>query len=282
MLQHPWFWERLGARAPLVCAPMGGAAGGRLAAAVSAAGAVGMIGLGSSGSPQLFARELAAWQAHRSGSQLGVGLVGWLLDRYPKLLDEVLASGPSLLSVSFGEHTGDTPDWVSKARDMNVLTVTQVATADEAKRAYQSGVDALVARGFEGGGHGDPAVTRDELLTEILEAVPSTVPVLAAGAISDAATVRHVLSLGASGVWVGTAFIACPESLMTDDQREIVLAAGNGDTRVTREYDIAAGLPWPERFPERVISGTPVNAGMGVGGVRSVRSAAEVVRELRG
>lgn len=281
---HPnTWWERIGASIPVVCAPMGGVAGGRLAHAVTSAGALGMIGMGSSGSRAALERELAAFAAAGPPVRFGIGLVDWGIERMPEMLDVALDASPVLLSVSFGDYTRSavTGDWIARATERGILTITQAANADEAERAVDAGVSAVVARGLEGGGHGSPESERDPLLQAIVRRVGDRVPVLAAGAISNRRDLEHVLAQGAAGAWVGTAFTACPESLSSDENRAVLIAAGSNDTHITREFDLAQGLPWPERFPERVITGTPVNAGMGVGALTEARSATEVVASFR-
>ncbi|MBP1325683.1 nitronate monooxygenase [Leucobacter exalbidus] len=316
-------WSRdLGITAPIVCAPMGGVAGGALAHAVSRAGGLGMIGMGSAGSVAALERELAAFAAaHQAAGEddadiplpFGIGMVGWGIERDPEMFERALAARPALLSVSFGDWvSGRTPEWVTRARAMGIRTITQAATADEARAAEAAGIDSVVARGLEGGGHGDHREPLGSLLAEVIGAV--SIPVLAAGAISTAADVRRVLDAGSAAAWVGTAFTACTESLVSPAAREVLIAAHGRDTRVTRVFDIALDRPWPAHFPERLIDTpfivkwhgreaelaaneqakqefraasaagdftvVPVDAGLGVDHITRVHPAAEVVREL--
>ena len=268
----------MGIDVPIVNAPMGGAAGGRLAAAVSAAGGLGMVGMGSAASASLLRGELEALGGR--DRPLGIGLVHWVMTDQPDLFDTALAARPALLSVSFG---GDDWDWVRRAHDAGVTVTTQVATVDAARRAVDAGVDVLVARGAEGGGHGQPLLGTLPLLAEVLDTVE--VPVLAAGGIASPRGVAAVLAAGAAGAWVGTAFSTCVEALTPPDARAALLAASGADTTRTREFDLAAGYRWPASTPERVLcddSGapTPVNAGQGVGLVGDAKSAAETLAWL--
>lgn len=300
-------WSRsIGIDVPIVNAPMGGVAGGVLAAAVSRAGGLGMIGMGSAGTADRLAAELE----HVSNLQrpFGIGLVDWVAASRPELLGTALAASPTLLCVSFG----DTWDWVPRAHDAGVIAATQVSDLSSAQRAVEAGIDVVIARGAEGGGHGEPLVGTLPLLTALLDRV--SVPVLAAGGISSARGLAAVLAAGASAAWVGTAFCACPESLLSDKARDVMLRAGDTDTVNTRVFDIAQGYPWPPQLPERVLrnsfsdrwhgdeaalsvdpgaaeelaraiaaedySVAPVNAGQGVGQLVEVRSAAEVIEEL--
>ncbi|KHO27135.1 2-nitropropane dioxygenase [Mycolicibacterium setense] len=264
-------WSRsIGIEVPVVNAPMGGAAGGRLAAAVSAAGGLGMVGMGSSAT----ADQLTAELAQIDGQRFGIGLVHWVAQDRPDLFEVALAARPALLSVSFGEDWA----WVRRAHDAGVTVTTQVATVEAARRAVDAGVDVLVARGAEGGGHGEPTMGTLPLLAEVLDAVD--VPVLAAGGISSSRAVAAVLAAGAAAAWVGTAFAACAEALTPAAARHALLAADGEATELTTEYDVAAGYRWPATIPERVLRGSPVNAGQGVGVVRRQAGAAEIVRSL--
>ncbi|MGV0784488.1 nitronate monooxygenase [Mycolicibacterium sp. XJ775] len=264
-------WSRsIGIDVPIVNAPMGGAAGGRLAAAVSAAGGLGMVGMGSSAT----ADQLTAELAQLDGQRFGIGLVHWVAQDRPDLFDVALAAQPALLSVSFGDDW----DWVRRAHDAGLTVTTQVATVDAARRAVDAGVDVVVARGAEGGGHGEPTVGTLPLLTEVLDAVD--IPVLAAGGISSPRAVAAVLAAGAGAAWVGTAFAACVEALTPAPARDALLAAAGDDTELTTGYDVAAGYRWPATIPERVLRGSPVNAGQGVGAVQREAGAAEIVRSL--
>ncbi len=270
----------MGLTYPVVNAPMGGAAGGRLAAAVSRVGGLGMIGMGSAATPAVLRRELA--ELGGDIGPFGIGLVHWVLSEQPDLLEVALSARPALLSVSFGEDTGASaatgngPAWVQDAHDAGVITATQVATVEEAVRAVESGVDVLVARGAEGGGHGKPVLGTLPLLTAVLDTVD--VPVLAAGGIASPRGVAAVLAAGAAGAWIGTAFAACTEALTSDDARGELLAGSQ--TELTSEYDIAAGYRWPAGIPERVLRGSPVNAGQGVGQLRGHADAGELVVRL--
>jgi nitronate monooxygenase len=236
-------WSRsLGLQVPIVNAPMGGVAGGRLAAAVSAAGGLGMVGMGS-----VATRELLQTQLQHVREKFGIGLVDWVMRNEAGLLEDALAARPMLLSVSFGTDLS----WVAKAHDAGIPTVTQVYDSLGARQAVDAGVDILVARGSEGGGHGDVKLGTLPLLDTVLDAV--SVPVLAGGGVASARSLAAVLAAGASGAWVGTRLAACPEALTGDGSRRALIAARATDTAVTRVFDFAKGLPWPARFPARVL-----------------------------
>ena len=282
---------------------MGGVAGGRLAAAVSAAGGLGMVGMGSAGSVAALTTELA----YVSGS-FGIGLVDWVRRQEPGLLEAALAARPSLLSVSFGADWS----WVDQVHDAGILAATQVYSSAEARRAQDAGIDVLVARGAEGGGHGEVRVATLPLLDAVLEAV--SVPVLAAGGIASPRSLAAVLAAGASGAWLGTCLAACPEALTSDNARRALIAADETATASTRVFDVGQDRPWPARFPSRVLANdylarwtgqeevlaadadaraelrtgiaaddtrvAPVDAGQGVAMVTAVAPAGQVIEHL--
>lgn len=300
MLSTPWS-RVFGLRVPIVNAPMGGVAGGRLAAAVTAAGGLGMVGMGSDGT-----RELLRTQLQHVRGRFGIGLVDWVMRTQSGLLDDALAAGPALLSVSFGTDWS----WVDKARSAGIPTVTQIYDGVGARRAVDAGVDLLVARGSEGGGHGEVKLATLPLLDAVLDAV--SVPVLAGGGVASPRSLAAVLAAGASGAWVGTRLAACPEALIGDGSRRALIAARATDTAVTRVFDVARGRPWPARFPSRVLANdfvarwtghedaldppacdeltaaiadddsriAPVDAGEGVGMIRDDASVAEVIEQM--
>lgn len=295
-------WSRdFGLRAPILNAPMGGVAGGRLAAAVTAAGGLGMVGMGS-----VATRELLRTELQYVSGRFGIGLVAWVMRTQAGLLEDALAARPALLSVSFGTDWS----WVAQAHAAGIPTATQVYDAVGARLAVDAGVDVLVARGAEGGGHGETRLATLPLLDEVLDAV--SVPVLAGGGIASPRSLAAVLAAGASGAWVGTRLAACPEALSGSASRQALIAARATDTVVTRAFDVAQGRPWPERLPSRVLTNdfarrwtgnedaldtqardelaasiaaddhrvAPVDAGQGVGMIRDDASAAEVIDEM--
>lgn len=290
-----WLTERLGLTVPVVSAPMAGVSGGALAAAVSAAGGLGMVGFAGT-RPEVLEGEAAT--AAAGGHPFGIGLLAWVVDTAPQTLDAALAAGPALVSVSFGSYGR----YAEQVRSAGVLFATQVGSVEEARAADEAGADVIVARGGEGGGHGRDAVATLPLLQEVLEAVDR--PVLAAGGIATARGLAAVLAAGAAGAWVGTAFLACPEAANPAAARAAVVAANGTDTIYTRVLDIGRGSAWPREFGGRALrnayadrwhgredelerdvvpSDEPVVwAGQAAGLVRAERPAADVVRDLGG
>ena len=242
-----WLTERLGVTVPVVAAPMAGVSTGRLAAAVSAAGGLGMLGVGPTSAPDRVREECAL---AREEGQFGVGLMAWALAQDDALFDVVAGEAPALVSVSYGPYER----WIAPLQAAGILVATQVGTLEEAVAAEQAGVDVLVARGGEGGGHGRDDVATLPLLQEVLDAVQ--VPVLAAGGIGTARGLAAVLAAGSAGAWVGTAFLACTEAATTAGARERLLVAADTDTAYGRVFDVGQRLAWPPEYGGRALRNT--------------------------
>ena len=116
---------------------MGGVAGGRLAAAVSAAGGLGMIGVGSAGSTKFLESEAGIPRV--AGVGFGIGLIDWAVKRDPAMLEAAIAARPVLVSVSFGDDWS----WADPVHAAGIITVTQVSNADQARRATEAGMEVL-------------------------------------------------------------------------------------------------------------------------------------------
>lgn len=244
MLTTPWS-TAMGLTTPLVNAPMGGVAGGALALAVSRAGGLGMIGVGTTGSVELIERESAI--VRDGGQAFGIGLIGWALERDPSLLSAAIDAAPVMISLSFA----DVEAWEPQVHDAAILLAAQIYDVPRALRARAMGADVIVARGGEGGGHGRNDVATLPLLQAVLDAVD--IPVLAAGGIANARGLAAVLAAGAAGAWIGTAFIACPESLTPAVLHARLFESSETDTIYTRAADVAMGYPWPTEYGERVL-----------------------------
>jgi nitronate monooxygenase len=238
-----WLTRALDVDVPLVQAPMARVSDGRLAAAVSTAGALGMIGAGSAASPQWIAEQ--AGTASATGKPYGIGLMAWALEQNPSQLDAVLDTDARLVSVSFGAFE----DPVRRLRDAGKVVTTQVGNLEEARRAAGAGVDFVVARGGEGGGHGRNDLGTLPLLEMVLDEVER--PVVAAGGITGARGLAAVLAAGAVGAWVGTAFLTCRESAFPAASRERLIAAGDDATAYGRVFDLAQRVGWPPEYGGR-------------------------------
>lgn len=288
----------------MVQAPMAGASGGALAAAVTRAGGLGTIGVSPASAPE-WVRE--QHEVASAAGDVGIGLMAWVLRTRPELLEVCVELAPALVSVSFGPFER----FLAPLRSAGCAVTTQVGTVDDARRALDAGVDLLVVRGSEAGGHGRDAVATLPLLQDVLDL--ADVPVLAAGGISGPRGVAAALAAGADGVWVGTAFLLCPEALTGAGARARLVAAGSESTAYSSVFDRGQRLDWPAEFGGRHLTSpftdawlgrvdeigsddaafarieaerrtggaaAPVYAGQGVGALRAERSAAEVVAAL--
>lgn len=305
---HTALTDRLGLQVPIVGAPMAGAAGAALASAVSLAGGLGMIGVGAD--MEAASITAAAADARRQAERFGIGLMAWNLARRPDQLEAVVAARPSLVSVSFGDWSPALPP----LHQAGSAVATQVGDVAGARRAADAGIDIIVARGGEGGGHGDDRVATLPLLQGVLDAVGDEAVVLAAGGIATARGLAAVLAAGAAGAWIGTALLACTEALTPPPARSRLLQATAHDTVSTSVFDVAQGIPWPPEHRGRALANTFtrrwhgseqelaasadarqalavarqqgdydiafVYAGQGVGGVSQERPAREVVRQM--
>jgi nitronate monooxygenase len=291
-----WLTDRFQLEVPVVSAPMAGVSTGRLAAAVCRAGALGTIAFGGRSTPDDVRREAAEVAA--TGRPFGIGFIAWTLDNRSEMVEAAIAARPAIVSLSYGDYAG----YVELLHDAGVLVVTQAGTVDDARKAVDAGVDVVVARGGEGGGHGRDVVATLPLLQAVLDAVD--VPVLAAGGIATARGLAAVIAAGACGAWVGTAFLACDESPTTAEAKAAILSADLGSTLYTTVLDVGQGIPWPSEFGGRALrndfadtwhgredalreSGArleqrPIWAGQAVGLVSAQRPAADVVAELAG
>lgn len=224
---------------PVVLAPMDAVAGGELAAAVSRAGGLGMIG-GGYGDETWLRQQFAL----ADGCRVGCGFITWSLSRQPRLLDIALEHEPFAIMLSFA----DPAPFAEKIKAAGVLLICQVHNGEQADRALDVGADVLVAQGNEAGGHGYGHRTTMTIVPEIADLVArrgGDAVVLAAGGIADGRGLAAALALGATGVLVGTRFYASAEALSTPQAREEVVAATGSDTCRTTVFDLVR-RPWPD------------------------------------
>jgi nitronate monooxygenase len=244
-LMRTWLTERFGLEVPVVGAPMANIGGGEMAAAVSVAGGLGTIGAGASQSAD-WIREHGA-RAAASGKPYGIGVMAWALPDRPQQVEAILELRPDLVSVSFGDIT----PYVEPLRSAGIVVAAQAGTVEDAVRAAGAGVDVIVARGGEAGGHGRDRVATLPLLQAVLDAVD--LPVLAAGGISGPRGLAAVLAAGAAGAWVGTAFLTCTEAMTAPSARRRLLDADETATVYGIVFDRASRAGWPDEFGGRAL-----------------------------
>lgn len=242
--------EAFGIRHPIVCAPMALTTGGRLAAAVSSAGGLGIVGGGYAGilggEPDL-KQELA----HLQGHKFGIGFITWALARVPHVLDEVLSHSPLCIFLSFG----DPRPFSERIRHSGAKLICQVQSLRHVDQAIEAGAVAIVAQGAEAGGHGASRSTLPfvpEVADYLAKEAPTTL-LLAAGGIADGRGLAAALMLGADGVVVGTRFWASEEALTPAAASDRAIRATGDDTVRTKAIDALRGVPWPEEFSFRVV-----------------------------
>lgn len=242
--------ELLGIRHPVLLAPMGGTAGGALAAAVSGGGGLGLIGGGDSKSigPDWLEREFAA-----AGNQrVGCGFITWALVERPEVLDLALRHAPAALMLSFG----DAAPYLPLIKAAGIIAICQVQSLAQARQVLQQGADIIVAQGAEAGGHGARRATLP-LVPAVVDMVAASgcdVPVVAAGGIADGRGLAASLMLGAAGVLMGTRFQAAEESLVAPEAKRRILAGSGDDTLRSKIFDIAMGDRWPQEYSGRALT----------------------------
>jgi nitronate monooxygenase len=289
----------LGMRVPLLNAPMTPQAGGALARAVSEAGGFGMLGFDEDESEAAIAEQVAILQ-REPRVPFGIGLVAWVLDRRPQLLQLAIDAKPKLISISFG----DPSPYAQRVHGAGILLGAQVQSRKWAQTALDAGVDILVAQGTEAGGHTGSAVGTLPLLQVVLEMTDK--PVVAAGGIATARGFAAVLAAGAAGAWMGTPFLLAREARNSEQARNRIAASDETQTIYTRVYDRVTHKGWPHEFGGRALRTEflerwtghedelmgdaqavaqfdpqeKIYAGQSVGLLRDVRPAAEIVRNI--
>ena len=264
--------ELLGIELPIIQAPMAASTTPELAAAVTNAGGLGSLGCAYL-SPDQFTDECLAVRSSTNGAfnvnffvhkepeldedkgeatrrrlrayyeEFGLGEVPAAVPSSPTFgpeqLDAVLAVSPPIVSFHFGLPAAEA---VQAVKDMGAVVLSTATTVAEARLLVEGGVDAVIAQGFEAGGHRGtfPAPYESgnigtlSLVPQIVDAVD--MPVIAAGGIADGRGIAAALALGASGVQLGTAFLTCPESAAHPVYRQALLAARDDETRLTSAF----------------------------------------------
>lgn len=230
---------------PIVQAPMGGPAVPRLAAAVSNAGALGMLALSWSDDAGATVRELRGLTKRPFGGNFGLQL-----DQHERL-DDALDAGLRIVSLFWG----DPSPYVERVHGAGALVLHTVGSAEEAKRAVATGVDVVVAQGWEAGGHVWGQIGTLALVPAVVDAVAPT-PVIAAGGIGDARGVAAVLALGAQGAWVGTRFLMAEEAPVHEQYRRRLIEAD--ETDALWFADLFDG-GWPDA-PHRALRNATIDA----------------------
>src|SRR3954452_16805911 len=236
MSTHTPVCHLLGIDYPIVQAPV--AADPRLPAAVSNAGGLGSLGLSWSED----AGDVVRATAGLTDRPFAGNFV--LTSDQHRRVDQALSADLRLVSFIFGNPGS----YVDLVHDAGGLVMHTVGSAEEARRAVRSGVDIVVAQGWEAGGHVWGGVATLPLVPAVVDAV-APIPVIAAGGIGDARGVAAVLALGAQAAWLGTRFLLADEMPIHEDYRRRLIAATGTDAEW---YPNLYEVGWPDA-PHRAI-----------------------------
>lgn len=351
--------DLFGIEHPIVLAGMGTASTPELAAAVSNAGGLGVLGCAGAGPRQLrewiartrsltdkpFGVDTLLPASVRRGTNLKAPSNGPLpQDLVPELqafAGDFLAregiapadpkdvwpepDGPAVFSKEFFEAQmdvvieekvpvyasglGSPQPWMERLKANGTKVLCVVGTVRHALQVVPVGIDAVVAQGHDGGGHNSPIGTM-ALIPQVVDAVGDKVPVLGAGGIADGRGIAAAMMLGASGVWVGSAFLASEEAGIFDGQKQALVEANEEGTTVSRSvtgkparmikskwtklWEESENEPLPMPFQGQIsrpaltaanVAGrsqdvNPGFAGQGIGMIKAVRPAAEIMADL--
>lgn len=213
----------LGIEYPIIQGGMAWVAEYHLAAAVSEAGGLGIIGAG--GAPASWVREQIQEVKKRTKKPFGVNLM--LMNPEADEIAKVIAQ-EGVRVVTTG--AGNPEKYMQMWKDANVKVIPVVASVALAKRMERYGADAVVAEGCESGGHIGESTTMT-LVPQVADAV--SIPVIAAGGIADGRGIAAAFMLGAEAVQMGTHFVVVKESTAHENYKRFVLKAKDIDTRVT-------------------------------------------------
>ncbi len=238
--------DRFDLEHPIVSAPMAFAAGGRLAAAVTHARGLGLIG-GGYGDPEW----LKGAFKDAGNARVGAGLITWKLAEQPEVLDLVLERDPAVMFLSFGDPAPFAP----KMREAGVPLICQVQSLRDAQHAVEVGAEVIVAQGAEAGGHGEKRATFT-IVPEVADWLATHAPntlLLAAGGVADGRGLAAALMLGADGVLVGSRLWASAEAEVSEAMTDAAIASTGDHTIRSTVMDRARYLDWPERYTARVL-----------------------------
>jgi enoyl-[acyl-carrier protein] reductase II len=210
---------------PIIQAGMIWASGWKLASAVSNAGGLGIIGAGSMYPPIL--REHIQRCKAATDKPFGVNLP--LL--YPDLDQHIQIILEEKVPIVF-TSAGNPKTWTSTLKAAGTKVVHVVSSTKFAQKSEEAGCDAVVAEGFEAGGHNGREETTTLVLIPAVKAAVN-IPVIAAGGIATGAQMLAVFALGASAVQIGSRFVCTPEASSHIHFKEAIIAAGEGDTKLS-------------------------------------------------
>ncbi|MBZ5795901.1 nitronate monooxygenase [Burkholderia contaminans] len=292
--------ERLcGVRYPVFLAGMAALSGPQLVSAVCNAGGLGI--LGGLRLPPLALRKWIQQTRELTDQPFGVNLVPQFGG--PAVFEAqfrvVLEQRPKLLSLFYAED--EAADIIPRAKDAGMLVMVQVGSVALARKAIACGADIIAAQGSESGGHMNRGAIGLTALLPAIREIAEGRHVLAAGGITTRDDVRAAMALGASGVLVGTAFVATEESIAHPLYKQKIVDATVDDTEYRTGYSYGWAYGTPHRVipnrdkwnllrfigggaraidPPRMARKLSLYAGQGVGKIARIVPAAERVAEL--
>lgn len=299
--------DLLGIEHPVMLAGMGGVSYHALVTAVSEAGGFGCMGASTMSLERM--REEMDLVAAATERPWGVDLLTALPGDMVVQVEALIAAGAALFVAGLGIPR----EVIELCHERGVLVGSMCGKVRHATAAVAAGCDLVIAQGTEAGGHTGTIATM-ALVPQVVDAVDGAVPVVAAGGIFDGRGLAAAMALGASGVWVGTRFIATTEAWGTPGYKERLVAMHEDDTVVSRAYSgktcrvvrnsyTQRFEDHPEQlqpFPAQLLASmedeanhlgagpeTAVDpdrefwpAGQGVGAIREVVPAAEIVTSI--
>jgi enoyl-[acyl-carrier protein] reductase II len=216
--------ELFAIKLPIIQAGMIWCSGWELASAVSNAGGLGLIGSGSM-YPDVLKQHI---QKCKQSTQKPFGVnVPLLYPDIDKLMEVILAENVKIVFTS----AGNPKLWTQKLKDQGVTVVHIVSNSLFAKKSEDAGVDAVVAEGFEAGGHNGREETTTMCLIPIIKQAVK-IPVIAAGGIGTGRGILAAMALGADGVQIGSRFVASEEASANVNFKNAVISSKEGDTKL--------------------------------------------------
>ena len=247
MLMETGFTKLLAIDFPIMQAPIGGAAGPELAAGVSNAGALGSVTVWLA--PPAQTASLVGATLRLTNKPFSVN-VRADLSQFSHVTTAI-ESGAKLIHLFWGDPT----PYASAIHRGGAKLLCTVANADETKQALDAGADILIAQGWEAGGHVRGTLTTFALVPTVVD-LAGSVPVLAAGGVVDGRGLASMLALGASGVMMGTRFVASEESRAHPDYKKAITTARQTDAVYLKNlFEVG----WPDA-PHRVLRNSTVRA----------------------
>lgn len=244
--------ELFGIKYPIVQGGMVWCSGWELASAVSNAGGLGLIGAGSM-HPEVLQQHI---QKTKKATDKPFGVnVPLLYPEIEKVMDIIINEGVKVVFTS----AGNPAIWTKKLKDKGITVVHVIANTKFAKKAEDAGVDAIVAEGFEAGGHNGREETTTMALIPLIKQT-CKIPLIAAGGIATGRGMLAAMSLGADGVQIGSRFAVALESSAHKNFKDIIIETKEGGTRLSMKNIVPVRLiknEFAEKIHEAELLGKP-------------------------